>query len=74
MTTQTIRRERDFLDPRGLAEITAKRRSGPIRGFFREAGETIRGIFEAPMRHVMDPRADNSLHSLDETTRRDIGL
>jgi hypothetical protein len=74
MTTQTIRREPDFLDNHRLGEIRAKRGSGPMREFLREAGETLRGIFEAPLRYVMSPRADNSLHSLDETTRRDIGL
>jgi len=74
MTTQTIRRERDFLDPHGLGEIKAKRAYGPLRGFLREAAETLRGIFGAPLRHVMGPRADSSLDSLDQTTRRDIGL
>ncbi len=74
MTTHTIRRERDFLETHEVSETAGKRRSGPVREFLREAGASIRGIFEAPLRHVMGPRADNSLHSLDETMRRDIGL
>lgn len=74
MTTQTIRRERGFLDTRRVGEQPEKRGSGPVRRVLREAGETLRGTFEAPLRYVLSPRGDNSLCALNERIRRDIGL
>lgn len=73
MTTQTIRKERGFLDTRPVAGRPAMRGSGPIRDFLREAGETLRGAFEAPLRQALGEPADRSLESLNEATLRDIG-
>ena len=74
MTTQTIRRERGFLDTRLSGQRSAARRSGLIRGFLSEAAQTLMGTFEAPLRYVLSPRGDRSLERLSETTRRDVGL
>ncbi len=74
MTTQTIRRDRGFLDTRRTSEKAATRGSGPVRNFLREAGETLRGTFEAPLRYALSPEADSSLERLGKTIRRDIGL
>lgn len=74
MTTQTIRRERGFLDTRVSGQRSATRGSGPILEFLRETRKTLLGTFEAPLRYVLSPRGDRSLERLGETTRRDIGL
>lgn len=74
MTTQTIRRDRGFHDTRALEEKPATHGSGPMRNFLREAGESLRGTFEAPLRYVLSPRGDSALQTLNEAIRRDIGL
>ncbi|MDH3314925.1 MAG: hypothetical protein OER43_04035 [Gammaproteobacteria bacterium] len=74
MTTQTIRKERGFLGTRLLAGNPATRGSGPVREFLREAGETLRGAFEAPLRQALSTRTQKSLDSLGNAIRRDIGL
>ena len=74
MTTQTIRRERGFIDTRVSDRRSATRGSGPIREFLRETGKTLIGTFEAPLRYALSPRGDRSLERLSEATRRDIGL
>jgi hypothetical protein len=74
MTTQTMRRERGFLDTRGVHVKTAARGSGPVRNLLREAGQVLRGAFEAPLRYALSPRADSALQALDPATRRDIGV
>ncbi len=74
MTTQTIRRERGFLDTRRKSVRTASRRSGPVRNLLREVGAVLRGTFEAPLRYTLSPRADRSLEALDDGIRRDIRL
>ncbi len=74
MTTQTIRRERDFLDTRLSGQRSAPRGSRPVRAFLSEAARTLRGTFEAPLRYVLSPQGDRSLERLSDTTRRDIGL
>ena len=74
MTTQTIRKERGFLDTRHSVGQSASRGSGPIRAFLSEAGATFMGTFESPLRYVLSLRGDRSLERLSEATRRDIGL
>jgi len=74
MTTQTMRRERGFLDTRPVRERSATRGSGRVRNILREAGETIRGTFEAPLRYATGSRSDKTLQALDPATRRDIGV
>ncbi len=74
MTTQTIRKERGFLDTRAVSEGRATRGAGSTRDFLREAGATLVGVFEAPLRWALGPRAHDALESLDRHTRRDIGL
>ncbi|HSS64444.1 MAG TPA: hypothetical protein VLS27_08410, partial [Gammaproteobacteria bacterium] len=64
---------RGFLDTRGVHLRSAARPSGPVRNLLREARETLRGTFEAPLRYALSPRADGSLQALDPATRRDIG-
>ena len=73
MTTQTIRTQGGFLDTRAAA-APSTRRSGTVRAFLREAGETLRGAFEAPFRQAFRTGADPALAPLDPATRRDIGL
>ncbi len=74
MTTQTISKERGFLDNRLSGRRSASRGSGPIRAILSEAGAALMGTFEAPLRYVLSPRGDRSLERLSEATRRDIGL
>lgn len=74
MTTQTISKERGFLDTRLSGRRSASRGSGPIRAFLSEAGTTFMGTFESPLRYLLSPRGDRSLERLSEATRRDIGL
>ncbi len=74
MTTHTIRKERGFLDTRLVTGNPEKRGSGPVREFLREAGQTLRGAFEAPLRQALSTRSQKSLDSLDNAIRRDIGL
>ena len=74
MTTQTVCKERGFLDTRLSSRRSTPRGSGPIRGFLSEAGQTLMGTFEAPLRYVLSARGDRSLERLNDTTRRDIGL
>lgn len=74
MTTQTISKERGFLDTRLAGRRSASRGSGAIRAFLSEAGTTFMGTFECPLRYVLSPRGDRSLERLNEATRRDIGL
>ena len=74
MTTQTICKERGFLDTRLSNRRSVLRGSGPIRAFLSEAAATLMGAFESPLRYVLSPRGDRLLERLSETTRRDIGL
>lgn len=74
MSTQTMRRERGFLDTRGVDTRRAARPSGPVRNILREAGETLRGAFDAPLRYATSPRADDALQALSPAIRRDIGV
>lgn len=74
MSTQTMRRERGFLDTRAVQPKIEARASGPVRSFLREARETLRGALEGPLRYALSPRADGSLQALDPATRRDIGV
>lgn len=74
MTTRTICKERGFLDTGLSGQRSASRGSGHIRAFLSEAGQTLKGTFEAPLRYVLSPRGERSLERLSETTRRDIGL
>jgi hypothetical protein len=73
MATRTMRRERGFIDTRGVYLEAATRASAPVGNVLREAAQTLRGAFEAPLRYALSPRADGSLQALDPATRRDIG-
>lgn len=73
MTTQSIRKD-DYLSPGLVAKSVPARRTGRVGDIVREAVNVIRGVFEVPLRQARRDRALGAAASLDEATRRDIGL
>jgi len=71
MATRCVRNELGFLDTRDVFQAPHGRRPNPVAAFAVEFAETLRGVFEAPLRQTTKSR---DLEDLDTATRRDIGL
>jgi len=74
MATRCVRNELGFLDSRDIFQAPRARRPNPVAAFALEAVETLRGVFEAPLRQAMVPAKARDLEELDAAIRRDIGL
>jgi hypothetical protein len=74
MATQCVRNELGFLDTRGVFHAPHGRRPNPVAAFGLELAQTLRGVFEAPLRQTMETTKTRDLEDLDAATRRDIGL
>lgn len=74
MTTQTLRKERGFLNTGLRVRGSARHRPAGLGSVLRETGEMLRGAFEAPVRQALQSKDLDALADLDEATRRDIGL
>ena len=71
MATRCVRNEMGFMDTGGVFQAPHGRRPNPVAAFALELAQTLRGIFEAPLRQTTKTR---DLEDLDAATRRDIGL
>ncbi len=74
MATRCVRNELGFLETRGVFQAPRARRPTPVAAFALELAETLRGVFEAPLRQTMETAKTRDLEELDSATRRDIGL
>ena len=74
MSSHSIRREHGFLDTGRLVRTHAAIRSGPFTELLMEAGEMLRGVFEAPLRRAGQTTGYGEVAALPRHLKKDIGL
>ncbi len=74
MSSHSIPDERGFLDTGGLVRTPASGRPNPLAELLSEAGEMLRGAFDAPLRRAEQHANIRELDGLQDDLRKDIGL
>lgn len=74
MSTGTLRKQSGFLDTGLKVRRSRHVTPDPLRQLLGEAGEMIRGAFEAPLRHAERVAAHRGLERLSPDLRTDIGV